>query len=129
LSRHPNIRVMRDPTRGGLATTLVELSLSSGLGFVIDEANVPIHEGVRGACELLGLDPFYVANEGKLIAVVSPEEAESVLAGLRKHPLGQEARIIGHVVEKHPKKVILKTVLGSSRIMEMLSSEQLPRIC
>jgi hydrogenase expression/formation protein HypE len=129
LSRHPDVRVMRDPTRGGLATSLVELALSSGLGFVIHETKVPIHDGVRAACELLGLDPFYVANEGKLIVVVPSEEAESVLGDLRSHSLGREASIIGQVVENHPKKVVVKTALGSSRLMEMLSSEQLPRIC
>ena len=120
---------MRDPTRGGLATSLVELADASGLGFEIEEEKVPIHEGVRGACELLGLDPFYVANEGKLIAIVSREEADSILATIQRHPLGETASLIGRVVETHPKKVVLRTFLGATRIMDMLTAEQLPRIC
>ena len=92
LDRHHGIRVMRDPTRGGLATTLIELAQESNLGFEIHETSAPVHEGVRAACELLGLDPFYVANEGKLIAIVSAEEADSVLATLQGHPLGKEAK-------------------------------------
>jgi hydrogenase expression/formation protein HypE len=129
LDGHQEIRAMRDPTRGGLVTSLIELARDSRLGFEIDETNVPIHEGVRAACELLGLDPFYVANEGKLIAIVSPKEADSVLASMRSHPLGREARLIGRVVESHPKRVVLKTILGVTRVMEMLVAEQLPRIC
>jgi hydrogenase expression/formation protein HypE len=129
LSRHPGIRVMRDPTRGGLATALVELAQARGLGFEIEETSVPVHEGVRASCELLGLDVLYVANEGKLIAIVSPTEAEAVLRTLQDHPLGREARIIGQVVENHPKKVALRTILGVRRVMEMLTAEQLPRIC
>jgi hydrogenase expression/formation protein HypE len=129
LDEHQEIRAMRDPTRGGLVTSLIELARDSRLGFEIDETNVPIHEGVRAACELLGLDPFYVANEGKLIAIVSPNEADSVLASMRSHPLGHEARLIGQVVESHPKRVVLKTILGVTRVMEMLVAEQLPRIC
>jgi hydrogenase expression/formation protein HypE len=129
LDRHQQIRVMRDPTRGGLATTLIELARASNLGFRIEETSTPIRESVRAACELLGLDPYYVANEGKLIAVVSDHEAESVLATLRSHPLGREARLIGEVVESHPKRVVLRTVLGVTRVMEMLVAEQLPRIC
>ncbi|RPJ04503.1 MAG: hydrogenase expression/formation protein HypE, partial [Deltaproteobacteria bacterium] len=129
LDGHREIRVMRDPTRGGLATTLIELARGSNLGFEIDEAGTPVREAVRAACELLGLDPFYVANEGKLIAIVSPGEAESVLTALQSHPFGQEARPIGHVVESHPGKVVLKTVLGVKRMMEMQIAEQLPRIC
>jgi hydrogenase expression/formation protein HypE len=129
LGGHQEIRAMRDPTRGGLVTSLIELARDSRLGFEIDETNVPVHEGVRAACELLGLDPFYVANEGKLIAIVSPKEADSVLASMRSHPLGHEARLIGRVVESHPKRVVLKTILGVTRVMEMLVAEQLPRIC
>jgi hydrogenase expression/formation protein HypE len=129
LNQHHGIRVMRDPTRGGLATALVELAQAKDLGFEIEEASVPVHEGVRASCELLGLDVFYVANEGKLVTVVSPAEAEAVLMTLRDHPLGQEASIIGHVVENHPKKVVLRTILGVRRIMDMLTAEQLPRIC
>jgi len=123
------VRVMRDPTRGGLATTLVELARGSGLGFEVDESSVPVREAVRGACELLGLDPLYVANEGKLVAVVAPADAEAVLAAMQAHPLGRDARIIGRVTESRPGRVILRTILGVSRILEMLSGEQLPRIC
>ena len=129
LDRHQGIRVMRDPTRGGLATTLIELARESNLGFEIDETSTPIHEEVRAACELLGLDPFYVANEGKLTVIVSPNEAVSLLTTFHAHPLGREARLIGHVVESHPKKVVLRTILGVTRVMEMLAAEQLPRIC
>jgi hydrogenase expression/formation protein HypE len=120
---------MRDPTRGGLATTLVELARSSGLGFEIDETRVPVHEGVRAACELLGLDVLYVANEGKAVLIVAPEEVGGVLQTMRQHPLGLESSVIGQVVEKHPQRVVLKTVLGVRRILEMLAAEQLPRIC
>ncbi len=129
LERHRDVRAMRDPTRGGLATTLIELAGSSGLGFKIEESAIPVHEAVRGACELLGLDPLYVANEGKLVAVVPWESAESVLAVMQEHPLGRDARIIGRVVEAHPRKVVLRTALGVSRVLEMLVGEQLPRIC
>ena len=129
LGSHQGIRAMRDPTRGGLVTSLIELARDSRLGFEIDETDVPIHEEVRAACELLGLDPFYVANEGKLVAIVSPQEADSVLASMRRHPLGREARLIGRVVLSHPGRVVLKTILGVTRVLEMLVAEQLPRIC
>ena len=129
LTHHHDVRVMRDPTRGGLATTLVELAEESDLGFEIDEKSTPLHEGVRAACELLGLDPLFVANEGKLVAIVSSQEAESVLTAMKGHPLGQEANIIGHVVEAHPRKVVLKTILGAKRLIKMLAGDQLPRIC
>lgn len=129
LDRHHEIRVMRDPTRGGLATTLVELARASNLGFQIEETNTPVRESVRAACELLGIDPYYVANEGKLIVLVSANEAESVLATLQSHPLGKDARLIGQVAESHPKKVVLRTILGVTRVMEMLAADQLPRIC
>jgi hydrogenase expression/formation protein HypE len=129
LERPSDVRVMRDPTRGGLATTLIELARSSGLGFAIDETSVPVHEAVRGACELLGLDPLYVANEGKLVLVAPWERAESVLGAMHAHPLGRDACIIGRVVDAHPGKVALRTVLGVSRVLEMLVGEQLPRIC
>jgi hydrogenase expression/formation protein HypE len=129
LSRHRGVRVMRDPTRGGLATALVELARARGLGFEIEETSVPVHEGVRASCELLGLDVFYVANEGKLIAIVSPADEEAVLRTLQDHSLGRDARIIGQVVEEHPNRVVLKTILGVKRVMDMLTGEQLPRIC
>ena len=129
LGRHRGIRVMRDPTRGGVATTLVELAQNGGCGFEIDETRVPVHDGVRAACELLGLDPLYVANEGKLVCVVSAKEADSVLETTRKHPFGEEAEIIGEVVEDHPQRVVLKTMLGVKRLLDMPAAEQLPRIC
>ncbi len=113
LDRHHGIRVMRDPTRGGLATTLIELAQESNLGFEIHETSTPVHEGVRAACELLGLDPFYVANEGKLIAIVSAEEADSLLATLQGHPLGKEASLIGRVVESHRRELSYERFWGS----------------
>ncbi|MBP1748691.1 MAG: hydrogenase expression/formation protein HypE [Deltaproteobacteria bacterium] len=129
LDCHKGVRVMRDPTRGGLATTLVELAQSSGLGFEIEEIGVPVGEGVRAGCELLGLDPFYLPNEGKLVLIADPEEAESVVTTMRGHLLGREAGIIGQVVKDHPKKVALKTIIGVRRVLEMLTGAQLPRIC
>jgi len=129
LSAAPHTHVLRDPTRGGLATTLNELAGQSSVGIEIDEDAIPLHEAVRAASELLGLDPLYVANEGKLVAIVPPEEAEAALAAMRAHPLGSEAALIGRVVDEHPGRVILRTILGTSRILEMLAGEQLPRIC
>ncbi|MHB1354787.1 MAG: hydrogenase expression/formation protein HypE [Anaerolineae bacterium] len=123
------IHVMRDPTRGGLATTLNEIACASGVGIELDETAIPIHETVRVASELLGLDPLYVANEGKLIAFVPARAAESVLAVMRAHPLGAEAALVGRVVAEHPNRVALRTVLGTRRVLDMLSGEQLPRIC
>ncbi|MBC7258850.1 MAG: hydrogenase expression/formation protein HypE [Chloroflexi bacterium] len=123
------VRVMRDPTRGGLATTLVELAQAGDVGLEIEESAVPVNEAVRGACELLGLDPLYVANEGKLVAIVAAEAAEAALAAMHAHPLGRNARIIGRASQAHPGRVVLKTVLGVSRVVEMLTGEQLPRIC
>jgi hydrogenase expression/formation protein HypE len=123
------VHVLRDPTRGGLATTLNEVAAQSAVGIEIDEDAVPIHEPVRAASELLGLDPLYVANEGKLIAAVAEEHAEVALAALRGHPLGREAAIIGRVTAEHPGQVALRTVLGTRRLLDMLAGEQLPRIC
>jgi hydrogenase expression/formation protein HypE len=123
------IHCLRDPTRGGLATTLNELAAQSDAGIEIEESAVPVRDAVRGACELLGLDPLYVANEGKLIAIVEPAAAESALAALRAHEHGREAAIIGHVTEGHRQRVVLRTALGARRVMDMLSGEQLPRIC
>jgi hydrogenase expression/formation protein HypE len=123
------IHVLRDPTRGGVATALNEVALQSGVGIQLHEVRLPTRPGVSAACELLGLDPLYVANEGKLLALVAPEEAELVLAAMRQHPLGRESCIIGEVVSEHPGRVILKTEIGGSRIVDMLSGEQLPRIC
>jgi hydrogenase expression/formation protein HypE len=123
------IRCMRDPTRGGISSTLNEIAAQSGVGIELDEWNIPVHEQVRGACELLGLDPMYVANEGKLIAIVAESDAERVLEVMRHHPLGREAQIIGTVSDVHPGLVTMETVLGTNRIVDMLSGDQLPRIC
>lgn len=123
------IHVLRDPTRGGVATVLNEIAESSRCGIRIDEQKIPINMEVRGACELLGFDPLYVANEGKLIAFVAASDAERILAAMRSHPLGAFAAIIGEVVDDHPGTVVMKTEIGSSRVVDMLSGEQLPRIC
>ncbi len=123
------IHCLRDPTRGGLSSALNEIAAQSQVGMVIDERAIPVREEVKGACELLGLDPLYVANEGKLVAVVAPEVAEELLAAVRSHPLGHAAQIIGSVTDSHPGLVTLRTALGTSRIVDMLAGDQLPRIC
>jgi hydrogenase expression/formation protein HypE len=123
------IRCMRDPTRGGLSSTLNEIAAQSRVGIELIERAIPIREEVKGACELLGLDPLYVANEGKLVAIVAPAVADEVLAAMRRHPLGQEAQIIGTVTEKDPGLVVMRTPLGTTRIVDMLAGDQLPRIC
>jgi len=123
------IHCLRDPTRGGLATTLNELAGQSKAGIVIEEAKIPVKEEVKAACELLGLDPIHVANEGKLVAMVAPADADKILTRMRKNSYGRDAAIIGEVIEEHPGKVIMKTKLGPSRIVDMLSGELLPRIC
>jgi hydrogenase expression/formation protein HypE len=123
------LRWMRDPTRGGLATALNELAHESGAAVVIDEAHLPVRPEVAGACEILGIDPLYVANEGKLVAVVSSESADEALAALRGHPLGAEAVIVGEVRDDSSGLVLLATALGGSRIVDMLVGDPLPRIC
>lgn len=123
------VRVMRDPTRGGVASALNEIAGQSNVGFRLDEQKIPISEEVRGACEILGFDPLYVANEGKCLAIVGSERAESVLAAMRSQPLGEHAAIIGEVVEDHPGRVYLRSQIGGMRVVDMLSGEQLPRIC
>lgn len=124
----PYVKVMRDPTRGGVATTLKELALDSGKDILIYENAIPIHDTVRGACELLGLDPLYVANEGIFIAIVKSEVAEEMQQLMKKHPFGLESAIIGEVTGPGG-KVLLKTYIGGTRIVDMLPGEQLPRIC
>jgi hydrogenase expression/formation protein HypE len=124
-----DVHVLRDPTRGGLTSTVSEIAQSAGVGMLLDEASIPISEEVKGACEILGLDPLYVANEGKLVAIVPPGEADAILAAMRKHPLGEHAAIIGEVTSDHPGFILMKTRIGGSRVVEMLSGEQLPRIC
>jgi hydrogenase expression/formation protein HypE len=123
------IRCLRDPTRGGLASTANEIAARARVGIALDESAIPVREEVRGACELLGLDPLYVANEGKLVAVVAPEAADAVLEAMRRHPLGARSAIIGTVTESHTGLVTMKTPFGTSRIVDMLPGDQLPRIC
>ena len=121
--------VLRDPTRGGVAAALNELAQAAHVGMQLDEAAIPLDEEVRGACELLGLDPLYVANEGKFLAIVAREVADTALAVLRAHPLGGRAAIIGQVTPTHPGTVVLHSRIGGNRVVAMLSGEQLPRIC
>ena len=123
------LHVLRDPTRGGLATTLNEIARQSQVGMLLREADIPVLPQVTAACELLGLDPLYVANEGKLIAVVAPEVADTLLAAMRAHPLGQGAQRIGTVVEDAHGFVQMETCFGGRRVVDWLSGEQLPRIC
>jgi hydrogenase expression/formation protein HypE len=129
LATGAEIHCLRDPTRGGLATTLNEFAQQSRVGIKIDELSIPVNPAVLGACELLGFDPLYVANEGKLVAVVAPNDAGRVLAAMRKNQYGQKAVVIGEVVGEHPGRVVLKTRLGASRIVDVLVGELLPRIC
>ena len=124
-----DIHCLRDPTRGGLATTLNEMASQSKVSIRIYEDKVPVRDAVGSACEMLGLDPLYVANEGKLIAIVASEFAEDILKVMKHHPYGAESAIIGEVSEDHPGRVVIKTHLGASRIVDMLSGELLPRIC
>jgi hydrogenase expression/formation protein HypE len=124
-----NIHVLRDPTRGGVASVLNEVAQKANKGIRIEEKLIPVHEAVKGACELLGLDPLYVANEGKLIAFVPPHDADKVLSSMKSHPLGKNAVIIGEVVDEHPGFVVMQSSIGGKRIVDMLSGEQLPRIC
>lgn len=125
----PGVRCLRDPTRGGLATTLNELARQSGAGMRIREVSVPVKPAVAAACELLGLDPLYVANEGKLVAICPSGDAERLLAVMRVHPLGAEAAIIGEVVADEHGFVQMETAFGGSRVVDWLAGEQLPRIC
>ena len=125
----PSLRVLRDPTRGGLAAALNELAQQSGCGFLIDESAIPVRGEVAAACELLGLDPLNVANEGKLIAIVAPEAAELLLSIMRRHPLGHESALIGQVTHDPQCFVQMTTSFGGGRIVDWLAGEQLPRIC
>ena len=129
LAASPAIRCMRDPTRGGVSSALNEIAVQSRVGMELEESAIPVQEPVKGACELLGLDPLYVANEGKLVAIVDAGQAERILAAMRAHPLGKRAQIIGRVTEGHAGLVTMRTSLGTSRIVDMLSGDQLPRIC
>ena len=123
------VHVLRDPTRGGVATTLKEIALQSKVGMTLRETALPFNEAVRGVCAILGLDPLYVANEGKLLAIVAPEKANAVLDRMRAHRLGRDAAIIGEVTAETAGRVQMETVIGGMRAVEMLAGEQLPRIC
>jgi hydrogenase expression/formation protein HypE len=123
------VHVLRDPTRGGLASTLNEIARSASVGMVLEEKSIPVAEPVRGACELLGLDPLYVANEGKCVVIVAPEAADLALEVLRSHPLGTRAALIGEVTQTAPAVVTMRSRIGAERFVDMLSGEQLPRIC
>jgi len=129
LKKTDTIKFMRDPTRGGVATTLNEVAESSRLGIILEEKNIPIATKVRAACELLGIDPLYIGNEGSAILVVGASEAKKVLNLLKKHPLGRKAQIIAEVAKEPKGRVIMNTVVGTQRIVDMLTSEPLPRIC
>ena len=124
-----DIHCLRDPTRGGMAATLNEIAGASGVGIELDESAVPVPPAVRAACEMLGLDPFYIANEGKLVAILPAEHAEALLARMKSHPLGRRATVVGTVKEAHPGVVVARTGIGGRRVVDMLVGEQLPRIC
>jgi len=125
----PEIHVLRDPTRGGLASTLNEIARSAGVGITLEDRRLPVRPEVAAACELLGMDPLYVANEGKLIAIVPPEHADAVLDAMRQHPLGLDAVQIGAVTSEHSGLVVSRTGIGGTRVVSMQIGEQLPRIC
>jgi hydrogenase expression/formation protein HypE len=129
LAANKNVHVLRDPTRGGITSALTEIAQAAKVGMLLNEDAIPISEEVKGACEILGLDPLYVANEGKLLAFTAASEADRVLAAMQSHPLGREAAIIGEVTDDHPGFVMMKTRVGGKRVVDMLSGEQLPRIC
>jgi hydrogenase expression/formation protein HypE len=129
LETYPDIHAMRDLTRGGLAAAANELAQAAGVGLEIDEPAVPVQPAVESACEMLGLDPLHIANEGKLLAVVPAEAAEATLAVMRDHPLGQQATIIGRVVAAHPGVVVGRTAIGGQRVIDLPAGELLPRIC
>jgi hydrogenase expression/formation protein HypE len=126
----PNaIRCLRDPTRGGLSSALNEIAAQSKVSIAIDESKILVRDDVKGACELLGLDPLYVANEGKLVAIVAPEAADELVSVMRRNKRGQDAVIIGTVGNRHAGLVTMRTVFGSTRIVDLLAGDQLPRIC
>ncbi len=129
LAACPDIHVFRDPTRGGVASALNEIAGEAGVGIRLNEESIPVGDEVRGACELLGLDPLYVANEGKLIAFVPPDHAGRVLTVMQRHEYGAHASMIGEVIADHPGVVTMRTIIGGTRVVDMLAGEQLPRIC
>jgi hydrogenase expression/formation protein HypE len=123
------IHVLRDPTRGGVAGALNEIAGSAHVGIMLDEAKIPVSEAVQSACEILGFDPLYVANEGKLLAIVGKDESERILSAMQAHPLGKNAVVIGEVTMEDSGTVLMKSRIGGTRVVDMLSGEQLPRIC
>jgi hydrogenase expression/formation protein HypE len=129
LNASRNIHVLRDPTRGGLASALNEIAMTSKQSIIIEENSIPVSEEVKGACGILGFDPLYIANEGKLVAFMPEADSDNVLKAMRSHPLGKESVIIGKVATGNPGSVVMKTSIGTTRIVNMLSGEQLPRIC
>lgn len=129
LEESVEVHCMRDPTRGGLAGSLNEIARASKVGMVVEERDIPMKDEVKGLCELLGLEPLYVANEGKLVAMVGRDGAERVLQRMRRHPLGADAEIIGEVTNEHPGMVVMRTGIGGTRIVDVMMGEQLPRIC
>lgn len=129
LDAAPDVHVLRDPTRGGLASSLNEIAQQAGIGMLLQERDLPVRPQVQAACEILGMDPVYVANEGKLVAIVPPSQAAAALAAMRAHPLGIDAAIIGHVTDRHPGLLVAQTAIGASRVIAMQLGEQLPRIC
>ena len=129
LAVDPKIAVLRDPTRGGVAAVLNEIAAAANVGFSLDEEAIPLKPGVKGACELLGLDPLYVANEGKLVCICEASTADSVLAAMRAHPRGEEAAIVGEVTDDAARLVQMRTGFGGARVVDWIAGEQLPRIC
>lgn len=129
LQAAPHVHVLRDPTRGGLATTLNEIAAQSNVGMLLDESSMPIQQAVRAASDMLGFDPLYIANEGKVIVIVPPNEKDAALQALRAHPYGKDAALIGEVTSEHPKRVLLKTFIGGTRMLDVMAGEMLPRIC
>ena len=129
LDAAPGVHVLRDPTRGGLASTLTEIATAASVGVVIDEQAIPVRRLVAAACEMLGMDPMYVANEGKVVAIVAADDADTVVAAMRRHEVGRDATRIGEVVADHPGIVAARTLLGATRVVDTQVGEQLPRIC
>jgi hydrogenase expression/formation protein HypE len=123
------IHVLRDPTRGGLATTLNEIARQSHVGITLQERAIPVRPAVQAACEMLGYDPLYIANEGKLVAIVQPDQADAVLAAMREHPMAGDACQIGEVTDSPSGRVLMRTGIGGTRVVETLAGEMLPRIC
>ncbi|OGB64115.1 MAG: hydrogenase expression/formation protein HypE [Caldithrix sp. RBG_13_44_9] len=125
----PDIHMMRDPTRGGISSAMNEIAAKAQKGIRLDEKQIPIDQEIKAICEILGLDPLYIANEGKVLLFVPPTEVSKVLQIMHRHPYGKEAVVIGEVVDEHPGRVVMKTLIGSNRVVDMISGEQLPRIC